>query len=67
MTDSNTQHTPIPKPIVPTQAGPKDYEVPAGKTVVLVDDKNNVILLKSVDKQIRIFTQWNVNIYPDLI
>lgn len=52
---------PTPAPVV----GPKDTIVPAGKTVVLVDDNKNVTLLKSTDKQIRIFTQWSVNIYAD--
>ena len=66
MTDSNTPHISIPKPVVPAQTGPKDYEIPAGKTVVLVDSKNNVTLVKSVVSDIRIFTQWNVNLYPDL-
>ena len=65
MTDSNTPHISIPKPIVSAQTGPKDYQIPAGKTAMLVDNNKNVVFLKSTDKEIRIFTQWTLNVYDD--
>ena len=57
----------IPKPVPPpARVGPLSYSIPAGKTVVLVNDKNVVTMVNSPVEDIRIFTQWTVNTYPDL-
>ncbi len=56
----------IPKPVPPpARVGPLSYSIPAGKTVVLVNDKNVVTMVNSPVEDIRIFTQWSVNMYAD--
>jgi len=58
---------PPKKPLLPPQAvsGIRDYKIPAGQTVVVVNEKNVVTMFKSVVADFRIFTQWTVNLYPD--
>ena len=56
----------IPKPVPPpARVGPLSYSIAAGKTVVLVNDKNVVTMVNSPVEDIRIFTQWSVNTYAD--
>jgi len=63
-----TPPTPPPAPLAPppAPAGPKDVNVPAGKTVVLVDTAvNKVMVVKTVKIDTRIYTGWQANIYAD--
>ena len=56
----------VPLPPPPALEGPHNYKVDAGQTVVLVDDKNKVVLFKQFIFKTHIFSDWTFLTYADL-
>ena len=52
-------------PPAPAPAGPRDVDIPAGKTVVLVNSQNKVCFYEDCIYKTRIYTNWSINTYPD--
>ena len=52
-------------PPAPAPAGPRDVDIPAGKTVVLVNSKNQVCFYEDCIYKTRIYTNWSINTYDN--
>ena len=52
-------------PPAPAPAGPRDVDIPAGKTVVLVNSQNKVCFYEDCIYKTRIYTSWSINTYDN--
>jgi len=55
----------IPVPNPPAPSGPVSVVIPAGKTVLLLNG-TNVVLLKSMSARTVVWTGWTVKTYDDM-